>query len=124
MAQFFGSTDRATYQVKVPSSGPVLAQFIYTDIESVRAAGGSSATIGYQGGGIANDVMYSFNAHHSVRNGKVLSLVNRLAATTYTAASIRDVTVRRARCRPRTQQIDCVRLQAPAIAKSVVLLAE
>lgn len=82
-AQFFSSTERATFQLQVPSTGPALAQFIYTDIESLRATGGSSATIGYQAGGIANNAMHSFNAHHAVRNGTVLSLVNRLAATTY-----------------------------------------
>jgi hypothetical protein len=85
---FFNNTDRVTFQIQVPSSGPALARFIYTDIEALRATGGSSATIGYQSGGIGNTAMHSFNAHHAVRNGTVLTLVNRLAATTYMSSSV------------------------------------
>ena len=90
-AAFFNGSataDRATFQIQVHSSGPALAQFLYTDIESLRASGGSSATIGYQGGGIGNDVQYAFNAHHAVRNGTVLTLINKLAATTFMTDSI------------------------------------
>jgi len=75
---FFNATvDRATFEVKVFASGsPALAQFIYTDIESGRANGGGSATIGYQDGGHGyNDVQWSFNTAGAVSNGTVLSLV-------------------------------------------------
>lgn len=69
-------TERATFQLQVPSSGPAYAQFIYTDIEGARADGGGSATIGYQGGATpSNDVQYAFNASDALRNGSVISLV-------------------------------------------------
>ena len=71
---FFGSTDTATFQLQVHSSGPALAQFIYRDVSSPRAGNGDGATIGYQAGGIQNDVQWSFNTA-SVQNGMVLSLV-------------------------------------------------
>jgi len=90
-AAFFGAASAgqfATFQVQVPSSGPAYAQFLYQDIEQLRPTGGSSATIGYQGGGIANNVLHSLNAHHAVRNGRVLSLVNKLAATTYMTSTV------------------------------------
>lgn len=72
---FGGDLDTATFQLQVHSSGPALAQFLYMDIEDVRANGGESATIGYQAGGIQNDVQWSFNTAGSVSNGTVLSLV-------------------------------------------------
>ncbi len=72
---FGGGVDTATFQLQVHSSGPALAQFLYRDIEGVRANGGESATIGYQAGGIENDVQWSFNTIGSVSNGTVLSLV-------------------------------------------------
>jgi len=80
-AGFFGAANAgqfATFQVQVPSTGPALAQFLYQDIEQPRATGGSSATIGYQAGGAGNNVQYLFNAHFGVRNGTVLSLINKL----------------------------------------------
>lgn len=86
-AGFFGGTsnDVATFQLQVHGSGsPALAQFLYTDIEGTRAGGGSSATIGYQGGGIQNDVQWSFNTA-SVSNGTVLSLVVVPEPGTYVA---------------------------------------
>lgn len=88
-AAFFGSTDRATFQVQIPSSGPAYAQFLYTDIESVRATSNTCSTIGYQSGGVAgNTVQYSFNAPRSVRNGTVLSLINRITATTFMSSTV------------------------------------
>ncbi len=80
-AGFFGSANAGqfvTFQVQVPSSGPALAQFLYQDIEQPRASGGSSATIGYQAGGAGNNVQHLFNAHFGVKNGTVLSLINKL----------------------------------------------
>ncbi len=74
-AAFFSSTDTATFQIQVHSSGPAFAQFLYMDVASARANGGGSATIGYQAGGIENDVQWSFNTAGSVANGTVLSLV-------------------------------------------------
>jgi hypothetical protein len=74
-AGFFNSADTATFQVQVHGNGPVLAQYLYQDVSSVRAGNGNSATIGYQGGGIRNTAQYSFNTA-SVSNGTVLSLVD------------------------------------------------
>lgn len=74
-AAFFASSDTATFQLQVHSSGPTFAQFIYRDVTSARAGTGSSATIGYQAGGIQNDVQWSFNTAGAVDNGTVLSLV-------------------------------------------------
>ncbi|MEZ6014084.1 MAG: hypothetical protein R3F49_03145 [Planctomycetota bacterium] len=68
------AVNTATWQLQVHSSGPIFAQFLYQDIEGPRAAGGSSATIGYQGGAISGDAPWSFNTT-SVSNGTVLSLV-------------------------------------------------
>jgi hypothetical protein len=88
---FFGqpATERATFQLQVHASGPALAQFIYTDVQGTRAGRGSSATIGYQDGGVgAGDAQYSFDAVNAVRNGAVVSLVNRQAATTYISSTL------------------------------------
>jgi len=78
-AGFFASpaTETVTFQIQVPSgTGNVKAQFLYQDVLGARAAGGGSATIGYQSGAPANqnDVEWSFNSA-SVSNGTVLSLV-------------------------------------------------
>ena len=79
-AGFFGQpiTEFATFQIQIPASGPVYAQFVYADIEGTRAAGGGSATIGYQAGGTpTTDYQYSLDAPNVVRNGTVLSLTER-----------------------------------------------
>ena len=68
------STERATFQLQVFHASTLAAQFIYEDIEGLRAGGGVSATIGYQAGGIGADVQHSF-ATPSVSNGTVLSLL-------------------------------------------------
>ncbi len=73
-AAFFGSNDRATYQIQVNANGH-LAQFLYQDVSSARANNGGSATIGYQAGGFRNDVQWSFNTIGAVMNGTVLTLV-------------------------------------------------
>jgi hypothetical protein len=75
-AGFFNTPagDIATFQIQVFQGGPVVAQYLYQDIEGLRAASGASATIGHQSGGIAgNDVQWSFNSA-SVVNGTVLSI--------------------------------------------------
>jgi hypothetical protein len=72
---FSDAVNRATFQIQVHSSGPAYAQFVYTDIENVRAAGGGSATIGYQAGATGtNNHQYTLDAPNAVRNGSVLSL--------------------------------------------------
>jgi hypothetical protein len=74
---FFGSpgTERVTFQLQVPTTGTVWARFLYVDVEQMRAAGGASATIGYQGGGYGSDIQFSFNTPNVVSNSTVLSLV-------------------------------------------------
>ena len=75
-AGFFGSQDTATFQMQVHGSGSPLASFLYRDIESARANGGGSATIGYQAGGAhGHDEQFSFNTAGSVSNGTIMSLV-------------------------------------------------
>ena len=77
---FLDAVNRATFQLQVHASGPAYAQFLYTDVENVRAAGGGSATIGYQAGATGtNTVQYSLDAPAAVRNGTVLSVVDRKA---------------------------------------------
>ena len=74
---FFGSpgTERVTFQIQVPTTGAVWARFLYADVEQARAAGGGSATIGYQAGGYGSDIQFSFDTPNVVTNGTVLSLV-------------------------------------------------
>jgi hypothetical protein len=61
-AGFFNAPGEiATFQLQVHASGPAFAQFVYQDIEGTRAQGGGSATIGYQAGGLGNDVQYLVN---------------------------------------------------------------
>ncbi|MEZ6017314.1 MAG: hypothetical protein R3F49_19530 [Planctomycetota bacterium] len=72
---FVDHGDSATFQVQVHGSGPALAQFLYQDIEQAGVGGGVSATIGYQAGGIENDVQFSLDTLGAVSNGTVLSLV-------------------------------------------------
>jgi hypothetical protein len=69
------ATERATFQIQVPMTGPAYAQFLYQDVSGVRAANGGSATIGYQAGGIQNDVQWSFNQAGAVADGTVLTLL-------------------------------------------------
>jgi hypothetical protein len=69
------TTERATFQVQVPASGPALAQFLYQDVSGARAHEGGSATIGYQAGGIENDVEWSFDQPGAVVDGSVLTLL-------------------------------------------------
>ena len=75
-AEFFAAAgETVTFQIQVPAAGPAFAQFIYQDVQGARADGGGSATIGYQSGGVQNDVEWSFDTPGSVSNGTVLSLV-------------------------------------------------
>lgn len=71
-----GSADRATFQVQVPSQGPTVARFAYKDIESTRADGGGSATIGFQSDddSVFTSQKWSFNESRRVGNGDVLAL--------------------------------------------------
>lgn len=72
---FFASSDTATFQLQIQSSGPTLAQILYRNVSSARAANGGSATIGYQDGGVGfGDLEFSFN-RPSISNGMILSLV-------------------------------------------------
>jgi hypothetical protein len=73
-AGFFGSSDTATLQMQIHSAGPY-AQFIYQDVGQPRPNNGGSATIGYQAGGIENDVQWSYNTAGAVQDGTVLSLI-------------------------------------------------
>lgn len=68
--------DRITFQVQIPGSGPVLAQFVYDDILGA-ANGGGSATIGFQGATANSFIQYSLDAGRAVENGKVLTLLNQ-----------------------------------------------
>jgi hypothetical protein len=70
-----------TFQVQVFDDNPfrggsIYAQYLYADVEGARAAGGASATIGYQNDGSPpfNDFQWSFDSP-SVGNGTVLSLI-------------------------------------------------
>lgn len=68
--------DRITFQVQLPASGPILAQFLYDDILGA-ANGGSSATIGYQGNAANSFVQYSLDAGRAVEDGTVLTLIDQ-----------------------------------------------
>jgi hypothetical protein len=87
---FTDAVNRATFQVQVHSTGPAFAQFLYEDVEQPRADGGGSATIGYQNGfgPGGNHVQYAFSAHYAVRNGAVLSLVDRMATSVFITDSV------------------------------------
>jgi hypothetical protein len=80
--------ERATFQLQVHSTGPALAQFLYTDVQRYRASSGVSATIGYQHGVSVHDAQHTFDAPGSVYDGTVLSVVDRQAATTYITSHI------------------------------------
>ncbi|MHC4415491.1 MAG: hypothetical protein ACYS0G_09425 [Planctomycetota bacterium] len=70
--------DEATFQVQIFEDGcPGHAQFLYQDVDFLDPLlnNGASATIGYQAGGIGNDVQWSFNTPDSVHAGDVLTLV-------------------------------------------------
>lgn len=70
--------DEATYQIQIfEDAAPGHAQFLYQDVDFLNAAldNGASATIGYQAGGIENDVEWSFNTPGAVTGGDVLTLV-------------------------------------------------
>jgi hypothetical protein len=69
------ATERATFQIQVPTAGPALAQFLYQSVSGVRANNGGSATVGYQAGGFQNDVQWSFNLAGAVTDGTVLTLL-------------------------------------------------
>jgi len=76
-----GTTERITFQVQVFSSGPILAQYLYSDSVFGGANAindnGASATIGYVDGANAladTNVLWSFNTA-SIQSGSVLSLV-------------------------------------------------
>jgi hypothetical protein len=66
-----------TFQVKIFESGPVLAQFIYQNVDFVGTASsnGISATVGFQADAApGNNVQYSFN-QSAIQSGMVLSLI-------------------------------------------------
>jgi hypothetical protein len=70
----------ASFQLKVFSTGPAFAQFIYSDImDTPNFAGGAGATIGYVDGASGvnggNNVQWSFNLTGAVSDGTVLSIV-------------------------------------------------
>ncbi|MEZ6016391.1 MAG: hypothetical protein R3F49_14835 [Planctomycetota bacterium] len=69
------ATDRASFQIQVPATGAYFAQFLYQDVSGARANNGGSATIGYQAGGVENDVQWSFNQAGAVMDGTVLTLL-------------------------------------------------
>ncbi|MHC4129015.1 MAG: hypothetical protein ACYS1E_14450 [Planctomycetota bacterium] len=71
--------DEATFQVQIfedASAGFGYAQLIYQDVDFLDPAfdEGASATIGYQAGGLENDVQWSFDTPGSVQAGDVLTL--------------------------------------------------
>lgn len=66
--------EHVTFQVQIFRDSEVAAQFLYADVEGARADRGSSATVGYQAGGIGSDIEYSFNST-ALSNGMVLSLL-------------------------------------------------
>ena len=75
---FFGGGGPVSFQLQVHNTGTGngFAQLLYgAGIDSARAGGGVSATIGYQAGGIENDAQFSFNTAGSVEVGTVLTLV-------------------------------------------------
>ncbi|MDG1050875.1 MAG: hypothetical protein P8M11_00625 [Planctomycetota bacterium] len=81
-AEFFpggtGGIDTATFQIQVPSgTGPIIAQYLYQSVDSFRADGGASATIGFQSGdpGGYDDVEYSFDSPGAVNNTTVLTVL-------------------------------------------------
>ncbi len=89
---FGGALDTATFQLQVNATGPIPAQFVYVDIEGARAAGGASATIGYQAGGVSNTYQYGLNAPAMVRDGSVISIVNtQVLMTDQLAGSFIDI---------------------------------
>ncbi len=73
--------DEATFQVQIfESATPGHAQLLYLDVDFQDAAldDGASATIGYQAGGIGNDVQWSFDTPGAVTAGTVLTLIDVL----------------------------------------------
>jgi hypothetical protein len=72
-AGFYSSADTASFQMQIFGSGTHAAQFVYQDVSSARADNGGSATIGYQAGGVDNDVQWSFNAT-VLNDGDVLTI--------------------------------------------------
>ncbi len=73
-----GGVDTATFQIQVPSgAGPVVAQYLYESVDSFRADGGASATIGFQSGDVGgyDDNEWSFDLPGAVMNGTVLTVL-------------------------------------------------
>jgi hypothetical protein len=71
--------DEVTFQVQIfESAMPGHAQFLYQDVDFQNPDfdSGSSATIGYQAGGIGNDVQWSFNQADAVGASDVLTLIS------------------------------------------------
>ncbi len=69
--------NEATFQVQIfEDAVPGHAQFLYADTDFLDPAldDGASATIGYQAGGIRNDVQWSFNEAGAVEADVVLTL--------------------------------------------------
>ena len=73
-----GGIDTATFQIQVPSgTGPIVAQYLYESVDSFRADGGASATIGFQSGDVGgyDDNEWSFDLPGAVINGTVLTVL-------------------------------------------------
>jgi hypothetical protein len=71
--------DEATFQVQIfENAAPGQAQFLYQDVIFLDSEldNGASATIGYQAGGIGNDVQWSYDTPGAVHDGDVLTLVS------------------------------------------------
>jgi hypothetical protein len=71
--------DEVTFQVQIFEDATLAyAQFLYQDVDFQDPAWneGASATIGYQGGGIGNDVQWSFDSPGAVSAGSVLTLLD------------------------------------------------
>jgi hypothetical protein len=75
------SNSSGTVQLQVFGSGPIMAQYIYQNVEyGTGFSNGESATIGVQGGtagGANNFLQWSFNTANSVNNGRILSIVQQ-----------------------------------------------
>jgi uncharacterized repeat protein (TIGR01451 family) len=75
--------DEVTFQAQIfENAMPGHAQFLYVDVDFLDPDlnEGASATIGYQSGGIANDVQWSYNQPGAVSAGTVLTLMDGTVA--------------------------------------------
>jgi hypothetical protein len=75
--------NEATFQVQIfENASPGHAQFLYLDVDFQNPEwdDGASATIGYQAGGLFNDVQWSFDTPGAVTAGMVLTLADATPA--------------------------------------------